>query len=502
MTSTSAPSLSPTTIAGIAIGAVAGVALLAGAYLYLRRLRGSRGRFTDLRRERTGIDPDEEFVSRELSVHPRDRGYRHGQQPSLSLEPLLVPSPPQTYTPRDVPAASISPLYYLPSPVDPVLPPADLSDFNLYDADDPFARIERAILQVSPAHHIPISSRRSPQQLDKPSRKHVPSAPLFINRTLTCPSGPELSSGASLELPQSLPSQTGSDVSKLLEARGLASTGKTGDVSPPKSRRVVSRTPLAERTILKEASPPHRVGGEKLDAQSREFTYPQPATPNTSPPSEHQGPVQSRTSFRRPPRPPKVPGLSPVRESSTSTNLPHPHDNSANAEITKTPPFSLPELEKSSSLSVELSHTALSADHDCTSFPLLSSDNNFGTDSRSSSQRWTSYSSSGGGATRYPSLAPSSSGTSSSSNPHSGAAAEWHRPPVGLAALSKMQLEPTKSSPSSIPRDIPPALRPSSPPTGKKPREAHLRAHSPGSVAEVERRSFVQGGIASIDVSL
>lgn len=511
-------SLSPATIAGIVVGVVAGVALLAGACLYLRRLRGSRGVFTSLRNGRLEADTDEEFVSRGPSIHIRDRGYGHRQQPSLSLEPLLVPSPPQTYALQDLPtvsgSSSLRDGLYLPSPFDPVLPPTDLS---LYDTDDPFARLQTATLPISTPHYAPISSRRSLQEFGQSSRntaKHPgQSASLFINRTLTRPSGPELPSvqtGASLFSPAELlkysPSGTRHDSTQLFD---------TDDVSQTKSRGLVSKTTVAERATLtgsKEA--PHRVGAETLDAETRKF-YSRVSTPYTSHPPDRQTLSKSPESSRKIQRLPKLPGLSTVDEGSTSINLPPSHDISTNTEIVKKPSISLSELEKSSSLSVALSH----ADLECTPFPLLSPNNTFGkSNSSASSHRWTCSSS--GQTTRYPSLALSSSGPSSSnSNRHSDSAVEWHRAPAGLAALTNIQLEPAKPSPSPLPRfqnfdipNLPPSLLPAhrlsrSPPAADrkrevKPRTAHLRTHSPGSVPEVEQRSIVQGGIASIDVAL
>ncbi|OJA08076.1 hypothetical protein AZE42_02251 [Rhizopogon vesiculosus] len=531
-------SLSPTTIAGIVIAAVAGIALLAGAYLFLRRFGGSRGRFTRLRRRRAAVDPDEEFVSRESSLNIRDRGYGHHTHPSVSLDPLLPPSPPQTYALQDIPAFS-GPFLprdrsCLPSPVDPVLPPIDLGHFSLYDFDDdPYARIQRAILPVvSPAPHVPVPLHMPSQELDPHSKtptKHAgPSAPLFINRTLTRPLGSELSSGRTgasffppAELPQAAPSRTRNNTTQSSEPLSRVSAGDTNDVSQTKSRRLISKTALAERAILngskEEVHRPHRAGGETLNAGSSH-----PSTPYTPPyPDPPTSPI-SRESFRRLTRPQKPRGLSPVAEISTS-NPPPSHDISMTPEITTKRSITLSSLDTSSSLSVALSHTdharyAQDSTQVLTPFPLLSSSNTFGkSDSTSSSQtqRWTISSSS-----RYPSLTLSSHGppsSRSSSNRHSDSAVEWHRLPAGLAAFANIQLEPATGptrSPSPRSKEMkipdlpkPPAHRLSPPPAadkrrGVKPRQARLRAHSPGSVAEVERGPIVQGGIASIDVAL
>lgn len=515
MSSTSADaglSFSPATIAGIVIGVVAGVALLAGACLYLRSLGGSRGRFTQLRKRRAVVDPDEEFVSRGPSIHIRDRGYGHGQHPSVSRQPLLISSPPETYTVSGPPLLRDG--SYIPSSLDSLLPPIDFGHFSLYEVDDPYARLERAILPVSRAHHIPL-----PHELDQLSRNSVkhsgPSSPHFINRTLSRPLGPELSSGRTgsslfspAELLQSTPSP--SDATQMFESRnGPLTIGDTGDGPRSKSRRIISATALSERTDLtesrEEAYPPHKVGGEALNAESAEFTHPQASTLYTSDTTDRH----SRTSFRRLPN---LPGLSPFAEGPTVIDTPHSHDMPMSTEIGKKPSVSFSELEKSSSLSVALSHCGPSTRPEHCTFPLLSSDAFRKGDSTSSSHRWTTCSSSGR-ATRYPSLTPSSLlPSSSSSNRHSDSAAEWRRPPAGLAALTNIQLEPIRPSPPSTPREIPDLPlphnhRPSTSPAANqrcevKPHRAHLRAHSPGSVPKIWRGSIVKSGIASIDVLL
>ena len=523
MTSTAAdtgPAISTTTIAGIVIGVVAGIALLTGACIYSRRLRGGRGRFTTLRKGRALVNPEEEFVSREPSFRIHDRGYGFRQQPSVSLEPL-IPSPPETYTVSGPPSLRDAP--YLPYPIDHVLPPIDLGPSSLHEADDPYSRIQRAILPVSRTHHM--SSRRQPHELDQlsmTSPKHSgPSPPLFINRTLTRALDPEISSGrtisplfSSADLPQFVSSRRASDPTQSFESHTVPmSNGNTGPSPQSKLRRVISETALSERTILtrsrEEIFPPQRFGGETFGAQSAEFIAPETFTPYT--PYR-----QSRTSSPKFPRSPKLPGLSPVAENSTMTDLPPSHDMITNTEIVKKPSLSLSELQKSSSLSVSLSHNGHSTGLEPSSFALLASNNTFGkTDSSASSQRWTTCSSSGR-TTRYPSLAPSSLGLSSSnsnSNHHSELASEWRSPPAGLAALTNIQSKPTKPIPSSgTPWEIhdlplPHTPRPSpsaaaSPPREATPHKAHLRAHTPRSVPAVEWRAIVQGDIANIDVTL
>lgn len=117
MTSTNSDTsstLSAQTIAGIVIGVVAGVAMVAAACIYLQRWRRSRGRFTRLRKGMRVADPEEEFMSRgsSISFPSRRTGYGHGQQPSVSLEPLLL-SPP--HTSQDIPVVPIPPDWsYLP----------------------------------------------------------------------------------------------------------------------------------------------------------------------------------------------------------------------------------------------------------------------------------------------------------------------------------------------------------------------------------------------------
>jgi hypothetical protein len=105
------------------------------------------------------------------------------------------------------------------------------------------------------------------------------------------------------------------------------------------------------------------------------------------------------------------------------------------------------------------------------------------------------------------SLAPSSSGSNSQPQPHSDSATQWHRPPAGLNALNGIQILdlPNPHGPTlEIPKTPTPAHR--QPPTpdkcDKPPLKARLRAHSPGSCPEIERRPIIQCGIASIDVTV
>ncbi|KAG1738263.1 hypothetical protein EDB19DRAFT_1909370 [Suillus lakei] len=526
--------LSTETIAGIVVGVVVGAALVVTACFYLRHWRRSRGKFTRLRKGRRSVDAEEEFVSRgpSFTVHDRRGGYGHGQQPSVSLEPLLLPSPPRT--PRDVPAvpapqipqdwSHLPPILpntttdwsYLP----PVLPntTTDTSYLSLYDTDDPFARIQRAILPTCAAHHMPASSRRVSHEvpLEQYSRltpkNPGPSTPLFINRTLIRSSGPDFFSGrtstspfSSADLPQSISSRTGSDTVHLFS--------DAAPPSPPPKPRISVLSPLPEHTTLKESREEAyqpRIANSEVDSNSPESIYSQESAQHASNPPDpllptqlsRRGRASQRYSFTLKPS-----ELSPVIEGSTSMNEPPSHDVSTNSEIEKKPSRTFSELERSSSsLSVAISHSAPSTAPECTSLPLLSCNNTFG----KSGSAPSTISPSSSRATRYPSLTPSSlAPSSSSSNPHSDSATEWHRPPAGLAALKGLQLElPNPHSQALEIPDVPAIPLAHRPPlaAGKKCEEAlhkaHLRAHSPGSVPEVERRPIVQCGIASIDVTL
>ncbi|KAG0700208.1 hypothetical protein DFH29DRAFT_876736 [Suillus ampliporus] len=512
-------SLSTGTIAGIVIGVIAGAALVIGACFYLRCWRRSRGRFTRLRKGRRAADPDEEFMSRGSTISVIDRlgGYGHGQQPSVSLEPLLLPQ-----TSPDIPAVPVPvpPLprdwSYIHSPVPPVLPniTTDPSYLSLYEADDPYFRIQRTILPTSVTHHMSVSSLKAlhevpVEQYSRHTAKNPgPSAPLFINRTLSRPSRSNLSSGRTstsllppADPPQSIPSRPGSDTTNLFEP--ISRPMSIGDAALPKPR-ISSSGPLAEITIQKESA------FLEVDANSPESIYSQESAQHASHPPDPKIPTQSSRkgrSSQRYSRTLKLSELSPVIEGSMSMDEPPSHDVSANSEITKKPSISLSELEKRSSLSVALSHSTPSTGPECTSLPLLSPNNAFGKSDSATSHGWTTPPSSG--RTRYPSLAPSSSGpSSSSSNPHCDSAIEWHRPPAGLAALKHLELpNPHTAAPHEIPDApaLPPTHRPPLPADTKRevaPHRARLRAHSPGSVPEVERRSIAQCGIASIDVTL
>lgn len=503
--------LSTETIAGIVIGVVGGTAVVATVCFYLRRWRRSGGKFTKLRKGGRAVDPEEEFVSggSNFSVHGR---YGHGQQPSVSLEPLLLPSSPQTL--QDIPAVSPPQISLDWSYLPPVLPntTTDYSHLSLYDTDDPFARIQRAILPTSAPHHTPVSSRRVSHEvpLEQYSRHTAnnlgPNAPLFINRSLTCHSGPDFFSGrastspfSSADPPQFISSRTGSDAVHLL-----------GDAPPPPPKpRISVLSPLAEHTAPKdsqEVSQPRTAGGE-ADANSPESIYSQESAPHSSHPPEPQLPSQSSRrgrSSQRYSRTLKISELSPVREGSTSKSDPPSHNTSTSSEMQKKPSRTFSELERSSSLSVAHSHNASPRAPECASLPLLSSNNAFGKSGSSAS----TLSPSSSRATRYPSLTPSSlTPSSSGSNPHSDSATEWHRPPAGLNALKGLEILdlPNPHAPTlEVPRVS--ALLPANRKPGKKPEKAPLRArlcaHSPCSIPEIERRPVVQGGIANIDVTL
>ncbi|KAG2339595.1 hypothetical protein BDR05DRAFT_967781 [Suillus weaverae] len=522
--------LSAATIAGIVIGVVGGAAAVATVCFYLRCWRRGRGKFTRLRKGERAVDPEEEFESRGRSFSVNDQlgRYGHGQQPSVSLEPLLLSSPPQTS--QDIPGVSSSQIPLDWSHLPSVLPNTtkDHSYHSLYDTDDPFARMQRAILPTSAAHHMPVSSRRVSHEvpLEQYPRHTVtaknpgPNSPLFINRTLIRNSGLDFFPGrastspfSSADPPQSVSSRTGSDTVHLFaDAPPSPSPSPSPPPLPPKPQ-ISILSPLAEHTAPKEsreeANQP-RTAGSEVDANSPESIYSQESAQHPSHPPEPQLPSQSSKRGRasqRYSRTMKLSELSPVIESSTSMSGSPSHDVSTNSEMEKKPSRTFSELERSSSLSVALSHNAPSTAPECTSLPLLSSNNAFGKSGSSAS----TISPSSSRATRYPSLAPPSSApSSSSSNPHSDSATEWHRPPAGLNALKGVQILdlPNPHAPTlEIPQvpALPPAHRQplaADKQCEKSPLKARLRAHSPGSVPEVERRPIVQCDIASIDVTL
>lgn len=512
MTST----LSTETIAGIVIAVVGGAAVVVTACLYLRRRQWSRGRgrFLKLRKKGRTTDPEEEFVSggSNVSVHDRLGRYSHGQQPSVSLEPLL-PSSPQTS--QYIPSASSPQIPLDWSHLPPVLPNPipDNSSLSLYDtADDPFARIQRAILPTSAVHHTPMSSRRVShdvpleQYFRHTAKNPGPNAPLFINRALIRHSGPDFFPGRAstspfswADLPQSISSRTGSDT--------------FADVAPPPPPKpqISVLSPVAEHTTpngSREGAYQPRRADSEVEANSPESIYSQESAQHLSHPPEPQLPSQSsrkgRSSQRYSSRTPRQSDLSTVMEDSISTSGSPSHNASTNSGVEKKLSCTFSEIQRSSSLSVALSHNAHSPNPEYTSLPLLSSSNTFGKSGSSAS----TLSPSSSQATRYPSLTPSSL-ASSGSNPRSDSATEWHRPPAGLNALKDIQILdlPNPHAPTlEIPKvsTLPPAHRQplAADKCEKVPLKARLRSHSPGSVPEVERRSIVQCGIASIDVTV
>ncbi|KAG2158599.1 uncharacterized protein EDB93DRAFT_1245829 [Suillus bovinus] len=516
MTSTSTPSdasstISIETITGIVIGVAGGVAVVAVACFYLRCWWRRKGKCARVRKSGRGVDPEEEFVSgvSNFSIHDRLEQYSHRQQPSVSLEPLLLPSPPHA-SQDTIPGVSAPqiPLDWSYHP--PILPntSTDHNYFSLYDTDDPFARIQRAIPPTYPAHHrdMPVSTRRVSHEvpLEQYSRHTAknpgPNSPLFINRTLTRHSGPDFFPGrastfpfSSADPPQSISSQSGSDTSTVhLFAEAPLPT-------PPPKPRISILSPLAEHTSTPREVQPQTAGSE-VDAYSHESIYSQESAQHPSHPPEPQLPSQSSKKSRssqRYSRSLTLSDLSPVIEGSTSMSEPPSNDIS---EMQKRPSLTFSELERSSSLSVALSHNTPSTAPEFTSFPLLSSNDAF----RKSGYSASTLSPSSSRATRYPSLAASSSG----SNPPSNSATEWQRPPAGLSALTCLQTLdlPNPHAPTlEIPKvhTLPPAHRqPLTADDEKAPLTAHLRAHSPCCVPEVEQRSIIQCGIASIDVTL
>ncbi|KAG2067882.1 hypothetical protein BDR04DRAFT_1144095 [Suillus decipiens] len=506
------PTLSTETIAGIVVGVVGGAAAVAAACFYWRRWRRSKGNFTGLHESERAADPEEEFVSGgssfSASIHDRRAGYGHRQQPSVSLEPLLLPSSPQS--PQDIltrsssgSAPQIPPdwSYYLP----PILPNTAL-DHNypsLYDTDDPFARIQRAILPTSPTHHTPVSPTRRVshevplEQYSRHTTKNPGSdVPLFINRTRTRHSGPDSFTSRASTSPfspadpsQSMSSRTGSEALRL-------HLSADAPPPPPPKPQISILSPVAESTT--ETQRPRTAGSNSPKSLYSQESAPHPShPPEPSPPPPLPSPSSMRgKSSLRYSRTLKLSlsDLSPVMESSTSTST-----SSPNSEMQKKLSRTFSELETSSSLSVAHSHNTPAPEY--ASLPLLSSNNAFG-----KSGSTLSPSSSRSRTTRYPSLTPSSLGLSSSgSTPHTDSATEWHRPPEGLNALKDLQILDLPN-PHGSTQETPHAPADRQIGADKKCEtetlKARLRAHSPCSVAEVERRPVVQCGIANIDVTL
>ncbi|KAG2362414.1 hypothetical protein BDR07DRAFT_1406853 [Suillus spraguei] len=512
--------LSTETIVGIVIGVVGGAAAVAAACFYWRRWRRSKGNFTGLHDSERAADPEEEFVSggSSFSADVRDRqaGYGHRQQPSVSLEPLLLPPSPQS--PQDILARSSSGSapqippdwsYYLP----PILPNIALDhDYpSLYDTDDPFARIQRAILPTSPTHHTPVSPTRRVshevplEQYSRHTTKNGPDVPLFINRTRTRHSGPDFFPSRASTSPfspadpsQSMSSRTGSEAVHL-------HLSANAPPSPPPKPQISILSPVAESTTSngsrEETQRPRTAGSSSPKSLYSQESAPHPShPPEPSPPPPLPAPSSKRgKSSLRYSRTLKLSlsDLTTVMEGSTSTSA-----SSPNSEMQKKSSRTFSELETSSSLSVAHSHNTPTPEY--ASLPLLSSNNAFG--KSGSTPSTLSPSSSRSRTTRYPSLTPSSLGLSSSgSAPHTDSATEWHRPPEGLNALKDLQIldlpnphGPTQETPQA------PADRQLG--ADKKYEtetlKARLRTHSPCSVAEVERRPVVQCGIANIDVTL
>ncbi|KAG1767498.1 hypothetical protein EV702DRAFT_1050349 [Suillus placidus] len=503
--------LSAATIAGIVIGVVGGAAVVATVCFYLRCWKRDRGKFTRLPKGGKAVDPDEEFVSRGPSVHDRLGRYSHGQHLSVSLEPLLRSSPPQTPHWQDTPAVSSPQIPLDWSHLPSALPntTTDHSYHSLYDTDDPFARMQKAMLPTSPAHHMPVSSRRVSHEvpLQQYPRHTVtvknpgPNTPLFINRTLIRHSGPDFFPGqasaspfSSADPPQSVSSRTGSDTVHLFA--DAPPSPSPPPLSPKPQISILS--PLAEHTAPKEsreeANQP-RTAGSEVDANSPASIYSQESAPHPSHPPEPQLPSQSSRRGRASQRYSmtlKLSELSPVIESSTSMNGSPSMMSRRTQKWRKSRP----------------APSQNSKDH----LP-------------SQSHSLTTHPQQPPNALRYPSFPPTT---------HSGkvAPAQRHylpraakrraqiltliqplsgiRPPSGLNELKGVQILdlPNSDAPTlEIPQvpALPPAHRQplaADEKCEKSPLKARLRAHSPGSVPEVEERPIVQCGIASIDVTL
>ena len=206
--------------------------------------------------------------------------------------------------------------------------------------------------------------------------------------------------------------------------------------------------------------------------------------------------------------------LSPVAEMPNPSQVPNLITPQPSLPITNSESHHDSARERSSLLSVTLSHdvgsTSSSALMDERSpIPLLAS-TSFGRGNLTPTPSSTSSNigcNTGSGSSRYPSLAASSLG--SGSRPQSDGNTDWHHPPSGLAGLKDLQIEPLRNPHSPV-ETVAPHLPPSPPlPSrsgtlnrGETRKRAHLRENTSSSVTEVQMRVVSQSGIATIDVAL
>ncbi|KAF8845959.1 hypothetical protein BDN67DRAFT_1064479 [Paxillus ammoniavirescens] len=491
----------------------------------------------------------------------------HSQHPSVSLEPLMapVPWPSHTSTTRvhfsdatPLRSDSVSPGRL----VLPEIPGAGDSQHSFHDVMlDHFAEVslqaaapgtiahrgESPILNAPSARGLePASSRASqsnsggasPQPLD-PSINEVArtSSHLVTLETYSPPARTELPSP-----PPSIQPRPTLFIHRLLKSRAQASEPMPLSHQPSLAYSQSRSTTMdslhdqtdvgklladAESRAVRDAEAAHRaqrgVVSDGEDGYEDEPDSPASAYSQLSEPAsvDHEGMVTSDPFAR-----PKMPRSLDRRKSSRRrlrtpalpTELPSVAEVPDTPSGINSPTFRPPSTIASSSLHAAVSHgqvsrpQSLAQDHP-NSFPLLTS-TAFGKSTSSAASAGSISSGAGRGsnssgrASRYPSLAASSLGQSSGSQPHSEGGTDWHHPPAGLAGLKNLQMAPMQNPHSpvelplpSLPSDTPFSSAHPASEHIKPGKRAHLRGGTSSSIPEVERRSVMQGGIASIDVA-
>ncbi|KAI6112001.1 hypothetical protein EDD16DRAFT_1605559 [Pisolithus croceorrhizus] len=524
---------SPTTlssgeIAGIVIGSTLVFAILVClAILLVKRRRQCRAGFERVENPRqlhglrkySGDLGHPSFHGATMDAEQSGRRATHGQQASVSLEPLLSRGTGQRHQPCPSPRTqSFSPPF---RPAGEHLEPALFgSDRDHQDVYDPYAEIDGPVLGTDTAGrgNIPIPSTpptvhwepflrgytshsggasgdqtdRGMQTPDRTATDSMSHKPLFIDRTLRTHSD------------VSLPSIRASDYAKHTTLPTHADSSTPGNrlaqssIQDTQSNRVSGldgKESNVPTELINTQSPRH------LGMPSRE-SIPVQAVPRSL---SHRYPARKRNASPA--------GLPPVAE---TPDLSQMLDFVVSAPLSDSESRHDSLRERSSSTFVNLSHDTTSrppsaALDENQPIPLLTS-TSFGkgtpTSSLSSNVGWNTNSSS----SRYPSIAPSSVGQCSGSLPHSGGHTDWHHPPTGLAGLKDLQMEPLRNPHSPVESSGPPLPAPSTctsapgaPDTverGETEKRAHLRQNTSSSVPEIQRRSVSQGGIAHIDVIL
>ncbi|KAI5986801.1 hypothetical protein EDD15DRAFT_1512530 [Pisolithus albus] len=522
----SSTSLSSGEIAAIVIGSTLAFAILLCLAIFLvKRKRLRRAGFERVDNPRlhgllmysTDLDHSGFHVST-ADAERSGRRVSHGQQASVSLEPLLSCGTGQRRQPYPSPRTqSFSP------PFRPVgeHPEAALfgSDRDEQDIYDPYAEIDGPVLGADAAGRSNIRFPSTPPTVhwepfvrgyasysrcasgdtdrgmhivDRATTDSLSHKPLFINRTLKTHSDVSLPSMRVSDHPKHTRSPTNADPpipgnhlaqSSIQDTQSNRASGTDGKDSNAPIELVNTRSP------------------KRLEIPSREYIPAQVVARSLS----HRHPARKRNASPSGlPPVAETPDASPMLERAVSTPL---TDSESRRDSIR---------ERSSSTFVNLSHDTTSRPSSAVidenqPIPLLTS-TSFGkgtpTSSLSSNVGWNTNSSS----SRYPSIAPSSVGQCSGSLPNSGGHThtDWHHPPTGLASLQDFQVEPLHNPYSPVESSGPPLPPPSvctsapgAPGTvdkGETGKRAHLRQTTSSSVPKIQRRSVSQGGIARIDV--